>query len=269
MSDASELGAAPNPVTNAGGDNPTEPVGNQAGNSAQITPQQPGESDIDYKKRYSDSTREFQKLKEEREKEAPLVKLGQAFADRYRTDAKFKKFVDEEWNRKSEEEPSDSGEGQSSNKKPVTPDPSQAWATQKMIEEQAHRASVYEKLEQGHTENLDKYNQILPNGQIYNPVRNSIGTLTSALMRDGMTFEKAAAIAFARVVTPEKAVNEAAIDGLVEGLTSNSMAYIGGGNARSKSDDGYEPTDEDMSILSKIGVDPKSDIFKKVAENKI
>lgn len=269
MSDTIKPGT-PNPTDNAGGSVPTtDPAGNQAGNSEQTvtTPQQPGESDIDYKKRYADSTREYQNLKSERDKETPYVKLGQAFATRYQSDPEFKEFVDKKYG----EQPSSNSGGESKGAQvPTPPSPTETWATNKMVEEQTHKVNIFAKLEEGHTETIDKYNQPTANGTIFNPVRNAIGTLTQAYERDGMPFEKAATLAFSRILNPEKALNDAEIDGMVEGLTSASLAYVGGGAARSKAaGDASEPTTEDIAILSKLGIDPKSNVFKDVVSGKL
>ncbi len=234
--------------------------GNQGGNT---------ETKIDYEKRYADSTREYQKLKEEMDKykneNEPYVKVGTAFATRYQNDPDFKKVIDEKYGMNSATQAT---EGQpNGGTVNVQPTPEQAWAKSRMTEERTVQEAFYARLEGEDSAKLDKFSQRGADGSIFNPIRNSIGSLTRALMQEGMPFEKAATTAYARVMKPEIAADEAKIDGLVEGLTSNSIGVLGGVTSKSSQGNDNVVTNEDAEVLRSLGVDPSGEDYKRIAQN--
>lgn len=278
---------------NANTTNPTDStnVGNLASQNE--------EGNVDYKQRYSESTREAQRileenkvLKQQLESQKPYVEVGTQFTLRYENDPEFKELIDSAAAKQAEgkaltqkEQDAVAQAGNQTQQVGAQLDPDTlAYIKQKKMEdsmtaaeEQKRFAELIQEIEADKSSEIDKhtityFDPETKQVRVDNPVRTAIAASAKAIMSlhrvDKETaYRKAAKL----LLNEDEMFEEAEYKGQLSGLQSQSVASYGGskGFGRKPQQDPGELSDRDNELIRSYGdsIDAKilADVKRRTA----
>lgn len=256
------------------------------------------EGNVDYKQRYSESTREAQRileenktLKQQLESQKPYVEVGTQFTLKYENDPEFRELIDsasvkqaegKALTQKEQAAVAEAG-GQQQVGAQLDPD-TLAYIKQKKMEdsmtaaeEQKRFAELIQEIEADKSSEIDKhtityFDPETKQVRVDNPVRTAIAASAKAIMSlhrvDKETaYRKAAKL----LLNEEEMFEEAEYKGQLSGLQSQSVASYGGskGFGRKPQADPGELSDRDNELIRSYGdsIDAKilADVKRRTA----
>lgn len=286
--------------------------GNSAGADPEVNVSNPAEStnagnlesqngvdNVDYKQRYSESTREAQRileenktLKQQLESQKPYVEVGTQFTLKYENDPEFRQLIDsasqkqaegKELTQKEQDAVAEAGGTPQQGVAQLDPD-TLAYIKQKKMEdsqnaalEQQRFAELISEIEADKSSEIDKYtikyfDPDIKQVKVENPVRIAIAASAKAIMAMHRVDKETAYRKAAKLLLNEDEMfEEAEYKGQLSGLQSQSVASYGGskGFGRKPQADPGELSESDKEMISSYGdsIDPKilADIKRRTA----
>lgn len=268
----------------------TNPGGSQPGNLDRSN----GVDNVDYKARYSESTREAQRileenrqLKEQIETQKPYVEVGTQFTLKYENDPEFRGLIDSATQKQAEGKPLNADEkaaigdaNATEGNVGATLDPEllayikqkRAEDAQTSVQKQQRFASLIQEIEADKSSEIDKHTERYVDPEtkqvvVSNPVRLGIAAAAKAIQSiHGVDEETAYRKAAKILLKEEEMFEEAEYKGQLNGLQSQSVTTYGGskGLGRRPEVDPGALDDKDREIIKTYGSSIDADIYSDI-----